>query len=381
MRIEPGTILVIEDDRMNRMMLTRSLTQAGHTVVTAEGGRQGLEMLNAQPFDVVLLDVQMPEMDGFDVLEHIRGDSVLQHIPVIMVSGLDEMANVVTCIEMGAADYIHKPFDPGLLRARIDNSLEKKRSRDQLQENYRQLQELERLRNNLTHMIVHDLRTPLTSITSGLQTMKLMGELNDPQTELLNMAVQGGQTLLGMIDDLLDISKMEDGSLRLEYNDLIVADLVERALQQVASLAHDKNLTLATHIASDLPPLSADEDKLRRTLVNLTGNAIKFTPEGGTITISARVLPASSISQCPAVLFSVADTGEGIPPEYFEHIFEKFGQVETRKSGRKMSTGLGLTFCKMAVEAHGGRIWVESELGKGSTFSFTIPHVKRESQN
>jgi len=184
-----------------------------------------------------------------------------------------------------------------------------------------------------------------------------------------------------MINDLLDISKMEDGSLRLDYSDVVPAEVVNHAVQQVASLARDKNLTLAIHLAPDLPPLPADEDKLRRTLVNLLGNAVKFTPEEGTITVSTSLIQADSISQFPAVLFSVADTGEGIPKEAFERIFEKFGQVETRKSGRKMSTGLGLTFCKMAVEAHGGRIWVESELGKGSVFSFVIPCVKRGSQN
>jgi two-component system sensor histidine kinase/response regulator len=115
-----------------------------------------------------------------------------------------------------------------------------------------------------------------------------------------------------------------------------------------------------------LPPFSGDEDKLRRTLVNLLGNAIKFTPFGGTITAAAEL-------QEDVLLFSIHDTGEGIPPEAFDRIFDKFGQVENRKAGRKMSTGLGLTFCKLAVEAHGGRIWVESRSGEGSAFYFTIP--------
>ena len=171
-----------------------------------------------------------------------------------------------------------------------------------------------------------------------------------------------------MINDLLDISKMEEGSMNLERHELTAAAVVDQALQQVASLAAQQKLTLARELAPDLPRFWADEDKLRRMLVNLLGNAIKFTPVGGTVTISVRADDEEN-----TLLFAVRDTGEGIPPEAFERIFEKFGQVENRKAGRKMSTGLGLTFCKLAAEAHGGRIWLESRLGQGSTFSFTIP--------
>ena len=156
--------------------------------------------------------------------------------------------------------------------------------------------------------------------------------------------------------------------MQLEWEAVSAGPLIETALGQVATLARKKNLTLVTELAPDLPPFRADEEKLRRTIVNLLGNAIKFTSEEGTITVGAC---RDTVQE--AVIFSVRDTGEGIPAEAFGRIFEKFGQVETRKAGRKMSTGLGLTFCKMVAEAHGGRIWVESELGKGSVFLFSIP--------
>jgi len=373
MTIETGSMLVVDDDKMSRMLLTRNLQQVGHTVVMAESGAQALDLLRSHSVDIILLDCMMPEMDGYQVLEKIMGDETLRQTPVIMVSADNEMASVVTCIEMGAEDYLHKPFDPSLLRARISNSLEKKRSREreqrlfeQLQEKHRHLQELEKLRNDLTHMIVHDLRTPLTSILTGLQTMEMMGGLDESHLELLNMGIQGGEALLGMINDLLDISKTEDGSIQMKYEDLNVEDVVKQAVRQVTELAREKSLALKTEMTSGLPGIRADEDKLRRTLVNLLGNAIKFSPEESTITLSVK-------QQSPSLVFSVSDKGEGIPKEYFERIFEKFGQVETRKSGQKMSTGLGLTFCKMAVEAHGGKIWLESETGKGSTFFFTIP--------
>jgi len=156
--------------------------------------------------------------------------------------------------------------------------------------------------------------------------------------------------------------------LKLEYANLCVDRVVEQATRQVAPLAAEKQITTRKDLASDLAHLYADEEKLVRTLVNLLGNAIKFTPTGGTVTLSVHRSDPEK-----ALLFCVTDTGEGIPAEAFERIFEKFGQVDSRKAGRTMSTGLGLTFCKMVVEAHGGRIWVESELGKGSTFSFVIP--------
>ncbi len=143
--------------------------------------------------------------------------------------------------------------------------------------------------------------------------------------------------------------------------------LINHCLDQVKNLTESKNLHVTTHIQSDLPPLSVDKDKIQRVLINLLGNAIKFTPSGGRITIEVRTSDENDL------LFAVKDTGEGIPPEAFERIFEKFGQVESGPSAKLMSTGLGLTFCKMVVEAHAGRIWVESVLGEGSNFLFTLP--------
>jgi signal transduction histidine kinase len=359
------------------MLLTRTLVQQGHTVEAVTSGHEAMEKLMEQPFDAVLCDITMPGMDGFEVLERIMSDDALKQIPVIMVSGFGEMAGVVTCIEMGAADYLHKPTDPSLLRARLDSCLARKRwheaevaLRKELEDKYRLLQQLEALRDSLTHMIVHDLRTPLTSVITGLQTIECLRELSDEQKECLDMSIQGGETLLGMINDLLDISRMEAGVIHLDLAEIAAPELVERALRQVASLAQDKQLKISTEMTGSLPSLQVDGEKLLRTLVNLLGNAIKFTPQRGRITVQVAV---ESPPKADTLVFRIVDTGEGIPQEAFNHIFEKFGQVESRSSGIKSSTGLGLTFCKMAVEAHGGRIWVESEPGRGSVFAFAIP--------
>jgi signal transduction histidine kinase len=367
-----GNILVVDDDMVTRMLLTRGLTQQGHTVAQASDGTRALEMLREGSYDAVLLDVEMPGLNGFEVLAQIESDEELRRIPVVMVSGVDEMSSVVRCVEMGAADYLHKPFDAALLRARVDNCLQKKRAHEQeialrqeLEDKYRQLQESERMRDSLTHMIVHDLRTPLTSLLTGMQSIESFGEMNELQREFVDISISGGEKLLAMINDLLDISKMESGEMTLERAEFPASTLAQGALQQIEALALDRNLTLQAHLAPALH-IRADEQKLLRVLVNLLGNAVKFTPRKGSIQLSAH-------PDGQDVRFSVADTGEGIPPEAFERIFEKFGQVETRQAGRQMSTGLGLTFCKLTVEAHGGRIWVESEPGQGSKFLFTIP--------
>jgi signal transduction histidine kinase len=220
----------------------------------------------------------------------------------------------------------------------------------------KEIQALDKVKNDLTHMIVHDLRTPLTSLMTGLQMLQPVEE----DREILEISLAGGRTLLGMINDLLDIS--------LDRSIFSLLELFDGAFRQVEWLAEEKELELRAEISPEVPALNADIEKLRRVMVNLIGNAVKFTPAKGRITVSAHLdLPNQEL------VVGIKDTGEGIPKEAFERIFEKFEQVETRKAGKTKSTGLGLTFCKLVIEAHGGRIWVESEPGQGSTFYFTIP--------
>ena len=365
----PGLLLVVDDDAANREVLSRRLERQGHEVRTASSGSDAMRILGEAAFDLVLLDIMMPEMDGYEVLGRIKADERLQHIPVIMISALNELQAVVRCIEAGAEDYLTKPFNPTLLRARIGACLEKKRGRDresalfeQLQNNYERLQQLETQRDDMRNMIVHDLRTPLTALIVGIEMMETDGTLSGTQQEIIAIAAGGGRTLLGMINDLLDVEKMESGSTQLQYDEVTPAALVAGAVAQVALLADESFTKVVTEVDADLPTFAGDAKKLSRTLVNLIGNAIKFTG-AGTVTVTAHQDDRETIR------FSVRDTGQGIPAESFGRIFEKFGQLDSRRVG----TGLGLAFCKLAVEAHGGGITVESTLGTGSTFSFTIP--------
>lgn len=366
----PSNILVVDDDPVSLQVVVEMLEAGGYQVKAAASGREALRMAEQEPPDLVILDILMPDMDGHEVCLRLKEIESLKDIPVLFISGLGDLMEKIKSFQVGGVDYVVKPFHLREVLARVETHLQLRRQKLQLQQSYQRLQELERLRDDLTHLVVHDLRTPLTSFLTGLQTLRAMGSNgHDPAwQEILEVAIRGGETLLGMINDLLDLHKMEQGSMLLECEFIPLKDLVEEALQYVQSLAQEKALRCVAEVEEGLPLLSADREKLRRVLINLLGNAIKFTPPKGQITLAVRRDPSGK-----ALLFTVADTGNGIPKEHFGRIFEKFGQVELRRSGRQMSTGLGLAFCKMVVEAHGGRIWVESEVGKGSQFSFTVP--------
>jgi two-component system, sensor histidine kinase and response regulator len=369
--IDPGVILVVDDDESNRDVLSRRLTRQGHTVKIAHNGTDALSLMADTVFDVVLLDIMMPDIDGYEVLRRIKTSDRLHHTAVIMISAVNEVQSVVRCIQAGAEDYLTKPFDATLLKARVDSSLMNSRLRAreatlfaQLQENFHRLQELEKLRDDMRNMIVHDLRTPLTSVIAGIEMVNQCGPLTQTQEEMIGIGLTGAKTLLGMINDLLDVEKMEAGKSHVQDDDVSAAALVADAIAQVASLTSQSGTTIVDDVRPDLPRFRGDEKKLGRTLVNLIANAIKFTG-AGTVTITASATDEQ-------VLFAVRDSGPGIAPEAFERIFEKFGQVDSHS---KVGTGLGLAFCKLAVEEHHGHIAVESTLGAGSTFTFTIPRV------
>lgn len=363
-------VLVIDDDRMSQMMLVRNLRQAGYDVESANDGADGLSKMREKAYDLVILDYLMPNMDGYEVLGEITADATLKQVPVVVVSGIGDVTNAATLIEAGAADYLTKPVDSGLLRARVSRCIDAKRMREREQRLYAELRELQALRDSLTHMIVHDLRTPLTSLLASLKTVVQMGDemSAERKARLLGLAVNGGEALVGMIGDMLDVNKLEGGG------DLVTpaqADLVAVAREaeaQVAALAEKSGVTLALAALPDVRPFSFDAAKLLRVLVNLLGNAVKATDAGGSVTIGIAPLGAHGGAR-----LEVRDTGVGIAPEHLEHVFEKFYRVDLAGKPNRVSTGLGLTFCKMIVEAHGGTIGAQSAKGQGTTIWLELP--------
>jgi signal transduction histidine kinase len=227
---------------------------------------------------------------------------------------------------------------------------------------------LEKLRDDLTHTMVHDLRNPLTAISMSLQMLasRTGDALPAEQQRMLSHALNRTRQMTGLVNAILDVSQLESGQVPLRCQPLFLAALVTDTLVWQRALAAEKEISLEHHIADDLPLISADPDLLQRILENLVGNAIKFTPAGGCIRLSAAI--STEPDHRPIVRISVTDSGPGIDPDLQNRLFQKF--VTGRQPGK--GSGLGLAFCRLAVEAHGGRIWAESEPGGGATFHFTL---------
>jgi two-component system, NtrC family, sensor histidine kinase KinB len=243
--------------------------------------------------------------------------------------------------------------------------------------NARSIQHAEQLREDLNRMIVHDLRNPVQAVLLTLQEVQRAAEGTLPEnvTESVKEGISCTEDILEMVNSLLDVSRFEAGKATLRLAPAALNDHIRAVVRRFAPLARSKGIQVTTVLSQEVPVVRIDHELISRTLANLIGNAVKFTPEGGKVTIRSELCtearPAAGLP-APFVLVSVQDAGEGIPLEYHAKIFEKFGQVESRKAGLKMSSGLGLALCRYVVEGHGGAIWVDSEVGRGSTFYFSL---------
>ena len=379
-------ILVVDDEKPISHMLERSLSAAGYDVEVSHRGSDALARIRKHPPDLMLLDVMMPEMDGYEVCRIVKGDPRTAIIPIIMVTALADRKERHEGMAAGADDYLTKPIDPIDLVLRVGNAVRMKALYDDLQRSYGQLSDLEALRDHLVHLIVHDMRTPLQGILGYLQLLEI--QASKKQKQYLRQAQESGELLTRLTDDLLSVHQIENGQIELRRTTATVGELWGEARSALTSTATMQGVEMVSSIPPEDFTLSVDRDLIRRVLLNLVGNALKYTPRGGRIRVSAREvkrvgkgLPGSlpvvraTDEQPPGswVVISVQDTGPGIPKDYYEKIFEKFGVVEAMQVGARRSTGLGLTFCKLAVEAHGGRIGVKSEVAQGCTFWFALP--------
>jgi signal transduction histidine kinase len=369
-------ILVVDDDPRNVRLLEGIFRTAGYAVDKAQSGAEALERIALTPPDLILLDVMMPGISGHDVCVRLKKDEKTRAIPVVLVTSLSSTEDKVEGLDLGADDFVSKPVNRLELLAKTRSLLRIKmlhdevtRAKEELEGKNRELLRLEQLKESLVQMIVHDLKNPLTAIMGNLSLVLQTPDARREKTEhRLGVALESTRIMMRMILDLLDISRLEESHMTLNREAGSLAAVAATCLTENGGLVTRASIALEEEFPAGLPEAWVDRGLIDRVVANLLSNAIKHTPEGGTITVGARRNAAENTLE-----LYVRDTGEGIAEAYHLVIFEKFCQADAKKFGLKTDRGLGLTFCKMAVEAHGGRIWVTSTPGQGSTFTVSLP--------
>ena len=374
-------ILIADDNADMRAYLVRLLADE-YRVISAHDGADALEKTRRVAPSLVVADIMMPVMSGHDLLKAIRSDEFLRTIPVILLTARAGTEARVESLEAGADDYVSKPFNEEELLARIKNQLRIHRQEQELETKAAQLQDLysklegtnavlrevSLRKSEFVSIVSHDLRTPLAAIAGFVENLmdEIAGPLTDKQRRYLDRIKNNIGRLVRMINDLLDLSKIEAGTMRLELKPFAIAELVETVADNLQGLAQEKGISLCAISADKNLMVLGDPDKLTQVLTNLVQNACKFTLAGGEVRLEVTTDEPGFAGVC------VADTGCGIPLEEAARVFDKFYRG-TASHGEARGVGLGLAISKHLVELHQGRIGVESTPGQGSRFCFTIP--------
>ena len=362
----PATIMIVDDEPDNLNVLDASLARAGYRVVVFPRGAMAVAAAQAEPPDLVLLDVCMPEMDGYEVCSRFKADETLCRIPIIFISALSATEDIARGFECGGVDYIAKPFREPEVLARVRTHVAMLRAYTQLAEQHAQLRILERHRDTLVHMLIHDMRSPLFVLLGHLEMIEAYGsqKMGAGDLQSLRVAIHGAKVLARMVSTVIDVSRLESVDIPLRRVAVSARELFEAALSQAVDF--DRRGHVSQRIAEACPAVLCDVDLSTRIVANLLANALKYAPDSSEIELGAEPDPGG-------VRLWVRDTGPGISPQYHQRIFEKFGMAEHPQGPQAKSSGLGLAFCKMAVTAQGGTIGLESAPGQGSTVWFILP--------
>lgn len=367
-------ILIVDDNEDNLILLEAILTNPEYRLVKALSGQEALRLLSAMEFALVIMDVQMPGLSGLEVAKEVKQNHHTATVPIIFVTANAKLSKtILQGYKSGAVDYIFKPVDSEILSAKVAVFAELFKKNKEIERSREIAEKANQAKSNFLAIISHEIRNPISGII-GLADLLLDTELDEEQQSYSESIINSSQSVLTIINDLLDLSKIESNKLKLEEVEFNPIQIIEQLIGLFAATFKNKFLELACFINPNLPSLvKGDPIRLYQILTNLLSNAVKFTTQG-TITISASLVEESETQVL--LKFIVSDTGKGIAQHNISLLFQPYIQEDasiTRKFG---GTGLGLSICKKLVELMGGEIGLESELGQGATFWFTIRFTK-----
>lgn len=363
-------VLVVDDNAANRALAQATLEEEGYTVILASGGVEGIQLFESERPDCVLLDVRMPDLDGFAVCARLRELPGGPETPIVFLTALRDVDTFDRALRAGGDDFLTKPVRPTELIVRVQAALKLRRMSADLREHYelvrRQRDDLMRLglqKERLSAFVIHDLKNPVSAMDLHAQVLLHDRELPQRAKDTAKHIRSDARSLMRLILNLLDISKSEEGKLVARAQQVDMKSLVREALESVEVKAAAAEVGLRESI--DTAAIYADPDLIRRVLENLLDNAIRHTRKGGQVLVSC-------VQRGNCLEVRVEDAGLGISPEMREKIFEPFVQLEgDSSSSTRSGRGLGLTFCRLAIEAHGGKIWVE-DAAPGARFCFEL---------
>ncbi len=359
-----ATILVVDDEASARDVIQGFLTIEPYNLLFAANATETFSILNEVAPDVILLDIMLSETDGFEICRQIKTDARWQHIPIILITALDGANNMEMGYEVGADDFLHKPINDYELRVRVRSMLRIKRQYDRLQNALR-------LREDLSNMVVHDIRTPLTAISGFSTLLKMNNTIQKEDVQLVDMIIHETEQLNSFLNDMLLVAKQEyTGKMMVALRPMSIQSLAKTINSTHHFTADARRVMLCVEFPDTNDEIVADSNLLQRIIDNLISNAIKFSPDGGTVTVQMETFTPPAADRLHLRL-RVTDEGPGISEDAKIRIFEKF-EVVSMKQGRVSQVGLGLPFCRLAAEAHNGRIWVEDNQPHGSIFTVEL---------
>ncbi len=367
-------ILIVDDTPENLEVLKRILSRNGFNVLTAADGETALTIAKEHQPQLILLDVMMPgAFNGFEVCELLKRNTDTGHIPVIFVTSLSDASNVVHGFDVGAVDYIVKPFNAGEVLARVNTHLTLLRQRHEIEHLREQdrlyYQKISEMKEEVMQMTSHDLKNPLNNVRVAVSLLRRHGRIDDDEgQDYLDILEASAQQMQTLIASILDLAKIETGQA-LNYQAVSLADFVQHQVMLFQLTAQQSAITLHYVPSSADVEVIMDADRIGQVLQNLLSNAIKYTGQGGTVTIRTQVIT-------DWVQIDVEDNGQGIPMEALPHLFDKFYRVPNN-TDQIEGTGLGLSIAKSIMHQHGGSIHAESIVGTGSLFTVRLPLSNR----